>query len=38
MLTIFRDRFAAEAVVGHGEVDIEFPTSNWRRAEAGLES
>jgi GNAT superfamily N-acetyltransferase len=38
MLTIFRDRFAAKSVVGRGEVDIEFPTSNWRRAEAGLES
>ena len=38
MLTIFRDRFAADAVVGRGEVEIEFPTSNWRRAEACLQS
>jgi acetate---CoA ligase (ADP-forming) len=37
MLTIFRDGFAAESVALTGEVDIEFPTSNWRRAQAGLE-
>jgi GNAT superfamily N-acetyltransferase len=37
MLTIFRDRFAAEAFVRRGEVDIEFPTSNWRRPGAELE-
>jgi len=33
MLTIFRDRFAAEAVVSRGEVNIEFPTSNGHLAE-----
>jgi GNAT superfamily N-acetyltransferase len=37
MLTIFRDRFAAETVVRRDQVEIEFPTSNWHRAEAGLE-
>jgi GNAT superfamily N-acetyltransferase len=34
MLTIFCDRFAAETVVRRDQVDIEFPTSNWRRPEA----
>jgi hypothetical protein len=38
MLTIFRDGFGAETVARPGEVDIEFPTSNWHRAQAGLES
>jgi GNAT superfamily N-acetyltransferase len=36
MLTIFRQHFAAETVVHLGEVDIEFPTSNWRGADARL--
>jgi GNAT superfamily N-acetyltransferase len=36
MLTIFRERFAAESVVHGGEVDIEFPTSRWQTAEASL--
>jgi L-amino acid N-acyltransferase YncA len=36
MLAVFHDRFAAEAIVRRGEVDIEFPTSNWHGVEAGL--
>jgi hypothetical protein len=37
MLTIFCDGFKAETVVRRDEVDIEFPTSNWHWAQAGLE-
>jgi GNAT superfamily N-acetyltransferase len=33
MLTIFRERFAAETVAHRGQVDIEFPTANWRGPE-----
>jgi hypothetical protein len=36
MLTIFRDGFAAKAIVQRDEVDIEFPTSNWHMAQAAL--
>jgi GNAT superfamily N-acetyltransferase len=36
MLTIFCDRFAAETAVRRDEVDIEFPTANWRRPESEL--
>lgn len=36
MLTIFCDGFGAETVGGRDEVDVEFPTSSWRRAQAGL--
>jgi hypothetical protein len=38
MLTIFRDGFGAGTIARRGEVDIEFPTSNWPTAQAGLES
>jgi GNAT superfamily N-acetyltransferase len=37
MLTIFADGFGAECVVRQDEVDIEFSTSSWPRAQAGLE-
>jgi hypothetical protein len=37
MLTIFCDRFAAETVVRRDQVDIEFPTANWRRPGAEVE-
>lgn len=36
MLSIFRIGFGAESVVRRDEVDIEFPTSNWRAAQIGL--
>lgn len=38
MLAIFRDGFGAETVVRRGEVGVEFPTSSWHTAEAGLDS
>jgi GNAT superfamily N-acetyltransferase len=37
MLAIFADGFGAESVVRQDEVDIEFLTSSWPRAQAGLE-
>jgi GNAT superfamily N-acetyltransferase len=37
MLTIFSDGFGAETVARRDQVDIEFPTSSWRRAQAGLD-
>ncbi len=37
MLAAFRDGFAAESTADSGEVDIRFPTSNWRRAKARFE-
>ena len=37
MLAVFRDGFAAETVVGRDQVDVEFPTSSWRTAQARFE-
>jgi acetate---CoA ligase (ADP-forming) len=36
MLTIFRDGFGAQSVIRRDEVDVEFATSRWHRAHAGL--
>jgi L-amino acid N-acyltransferase YncA len=36
MLAVFHDSFDATQSLHAGEVDIEFPTSAWRRADAGL--
>jgi hypothetical protein len=37
MLTIFANGFGAESVARRDEVNIEFSTSSWPRAQAGLE-
>jgi GNAT superfamily N-acetyltransferase len=37
MLSIFCAGFGAQTVVRRDEVDIEFATSNWRQAQAGIE-
>lgn len=37
MLSIFSARFGAETIARRDEVDIEFATSNWRQAHAGIE-
>jgi GNAT superfamily N-acetyltransferase len=38
MLAVFRDGFSAVTKASRGEVDVEFPTSNWRTAHARFES
>ncbi|MDQ6744585.1 MAG: GNAT family N-acetyltransferase [Actinomycetota bacterium] len=37
MLAVFRDGFAAVSAAARDEVDVEFPTANWRAASARLE-
>jgi GNAT superfamily N-acetyltransferase len=37
MLTIFSEGFGAATVARRGEMDIEFATSNWRLAQAGID-
>jgi hypothetical protein len=36
MLAVFRDGFSAASTASRDEIDVEFPTSNWRTARARL--